>query len=39
MHPDDRDVVISELVDILERGDFPVRIFEGMNYHSLNKLS
>lgn len=38
MHPDDRDAIINELVDILERGGFPVRIFEGKNYHCLNKL-
>lgn len=37
-HPSERDSVINSLPTVLERGGFPVRAYEGVNYGSLVRL-
>jgi hypothetical protein len=38
-HPSERDIIIKGVSDIMERGGFPVKSYEGRNYGSLELLS
>jgi hypothetical protein len=38
-HSQERNDIIREITNILERGNFPVRAYEGTNYHNLEVIS
>ncbi len=38
-HPTEREIILKNLPTVMERGGFPVRIYEGENYGKLNPLS
>ena len=38
-HPIEREMVLNDIREIMERGDFPVRIEEGENYNNLEVIS
>ena len=39
LHPIEKDVIISSVREAMEKGGFPVRVYEGSNYNNLEVIS
>ena len=38
-HPIEREMVLNDIREIMEKGNFPVRAYEGKNYNDLEVIS